>query len=301
LTPAETLILSASDRRDAVTALIRGARTRVALSMFRCTDFKVMDELADALKRGVQVDLLLTQRAKGWEKRIRKLGVLLESMGANVHRYSLAHIKYHAKYLLVDGEYAMVASLNFTTKCFEQTCDFMLLTQDPAVVDGLNRLFRHDIEQPAAPLSEDLPKRLIAGPDAARRRLKKLIRNARQSIILIDHKVKDRKMLEELLAASARGIDVRVYGRDAVPGHASHGKLMLVDNERAVIGSIALARPSLNTRREVAIVIEHPGAVGQLARFTQELNGALQVDLRAVLDDKIRKKLARRQGRPGEE
>ena len=46
-------------------------------------------------------------------------------------------VKYHAKYLVADEGPAIVASLNFTKKCFRKTCDALVVTHDPAVVAGL--------------------------------------------------------------------------------------------------------------------------------------------------------------------
>ena len=94
--------------------------------MFRCTDFKIMDALGEALSRGVAVELLLTQRAKGWEKKIRELGQYLESMGAHVQRYREPSIKYHAKYMVVDGSRALVTSMNLMKRHFEKTSDYVL-------------------------------------------------------------------------------------------------------------------------------------------------------------------------------
>src|SRR2546422_1747270 len=104
LTPApdDLVILAPNERRDTLLHVIRSARRRVILSLFRCDDSKVLDELAEALERNVQVEALLTQRAKGWEKRLKDLRVFLESLGAVVHRYEGNGAKYHAKYLVVD-------------------------------------------------------------------------------------------------------------------------------------------------------------------------------------------------------
>ena len=52
---------------------IRQARERLALSLFRCNDKAVFDELTQARERGVSVDVLVTSRAKGGKKRLRKL------------------------------------------------------------------------------------------------------------------------------------------------------------------------------------------------------------------------------------
>lgn len=270
--PEERIILEPSERRETVLRVIRSARQSLALSMFRCTDFKVFDELAEARKRGVRVELLLTQRAKGWKKRLRRLGAFLESMGAELHRYSVPQVKYHAKYLVADDGPAVVASLNFTRKCFESTCDFLLVTHDPEVASGLKRLFEADCRAPESSLLEGLSERLIVGPERARAQLTALLQQARQSIRIIDHRVADPAMLALLEAKQAEGVAVEVLGRGALGTLISHGKMILVDEHTAVIGSIALSPPSLDSRREVAVVVRDPGCVGQLNDFFQRMS-----------------------------
>ena len=53
--PAERLILEPGERREAVLQVIRGARERLVLSVFRCDDFKILDALAGAVRRNVRV------------------------------------------------------------------------------------------------------------------------------------------------------------------------------------------------------------------------------------------------------
>ena len=63
-------------------------------------------------------------------------------------------MKYHAKYLVADEGPAVVASLNFTRKCFRKTCDALVITHDPAVVAGLRQLWTADRDR--RPMPEDL-------------------------------------------------------------------------------------------------------------------------------------------------
>jgi phosphatidylserine/phosphatidylglycerophosphate/cardiolipin synthase-like enzyme len=271
----ETLIIKPEERRPAVLRLIGAASKRVVLSMFRCTDFAVMDALADALGRGVQVELLLTQRAKGWEKKIRDLGLYLESMGAKVHRYSLPRVKYHAKYLLVDDGPAMVTSMNLTRKCFEKTGDFLLTTSDAGIARGLARLFEHDTRTPDLPLPRDISDRLLVGPDWARRQFRNLIESANKSLRIVDHRVTDPEMVELLKQRQAAGVEVEIFGKGAFNGLKSHGKMMLIDNRLGALGSISLSPPSLDLRREVAVTIEDKKCVKALAGLLRKAGGAI--------------------------
>ncbi len=265
----EQLILAPEERREAVLRLIRSAEERLILSVFRCTDYQVMDELAEALRRKVQVELLLTRRAKGWKKRLRELGAYLEGLGAQLHRYAGRGVKYHAKYLVADDGPALVTSLNFTRKCFSQTCDFLLVTHDSEVVAGLKRLFETDCYRPESPFPEGLSDRLVVAPERARPQLSALLQGAQRSLSIIDHKLDDPAMLALLKAKQQTGVEVRVLGKGEVGELRSHGKMILVDETVAVIGSLALTTASLNRRRELALEVRDPRCVAQLTEFFQ--------------------------------
>ena len=271
----EKLILNAPERRNAVIDLIRNARHRLILSVFRCQDFPILDEIAAAVQRKVRVTALLTPSAKNWDKRLQDLGLLLESLGAETHRYAGAQAKYHAKYLVADAETALVASLNFTRKCFDRTCDFILLTRDDGIVSGLAQIFEADSGRPPAPLPAGLSRRLILGPECARSRFCELIAGARKSIRIIDHRVRDSQVVPLLQEREKAGVAVEILGQGDLAGMISHGKMMLVDDQIAVIGSASLAKPSLNDRREIAVTIEDPELVRQLSAYFSRLSSAM--------------------------
>ncbi len=269
----DEVITEPRGRRNAILSVIRKAERRLRLSVFRCTDFKVLDELAAALDRGVQVDLLLTQKAKGWQKKLRDLALYLESMGAELHRYSRKGVKYHAKYAVADDSLAAGMSLNLTNKCFERTCDFIVLTRDPAVISALQRLFDADCRPYDRPMPE-MPARLIVSPELSRGRIAALFRGARRRISILDHKLQDTAMLGLLEARRRDGLRVEALQQPMVAGFESHGKLFIVDEETAVIGSIALSTPGLDKRREAAIALNDPVRVGELSRFFDGLSRA---------------------------
>ena len=260
--PPDRVVVTPAARRDAVLKTIRRARRELILSIFRCTDETIIAEIARAVDRGVHVDILVTSRSKGKQK-LHRLWEALETTGAAIHLHTDPVVKYHAKYLVADDGPAMVASLNFTQKCFESTVDALAITHDPAVVDGLRRLQAAD--RAGAPFPNDISQRLIVGPERARKQLAALIDGARSSVRLIDPKLSDPALTTRLDARRRDGIAVEVHSRKKLNGLRSHGKLMLIDNEVAVIGSLALAALSLDFRREVALVVRHPAAVAAVA------------------------------------
>jgi cardiolipin synthase A/B len=269
----DRFVFAPDDRASSVLRVIRSARSRLILSLFRCDDFEVLDALAEALQRGVEVSILVTPRAKGWTKRLNELWSALEDMGVILRRYADPVVKYHAKYVVADDGPALVASLNFTRKCFTRTCDFVVTTFDPTVVDGLRRLFEADSRGPAANLPSRLGSRLIVGPQHARRDVTRLIQGARQRIEIVDPKLTDPAILDLLKAKRAAGVAVTVLGRDAAGAYWPHGKMLLVDDAVGVIGSLSLSALSLDFRREVALVVRDPACVKQMRRLFRRLAG----------------------------
>lgn len=261
---SDRVVCSPSQTRNAVLDVIRRARQRLTLSLFRCTDDAIIVEIARAVDRGVDVNIIVTPRSKG-KKKLRRLWEALETTGAAIHPYTDPVVKYHAKYMVADDGPAVVASLNFTRKCFQNTVDALVITYDPAVVDGLHRLQAADRD--GLPLPPDLPERLIVGPERARRQLTAIIESARSSIRLIDAKVSDPVMSRLLDACRQKGVAVEVHSAKRLNGRQSHGKLMLVDGHTLVVGGLALAALSLDFRREVALVVHDGPAVAAVVRL----------------------------------
>jgi cardiolipin synthase A/B len=266
------------DRLPAVLAVIGSARKRLLLSLFRCDDFDILDALAAALQRGVEVEVLVTSRAKGWTKRLRELWGVLEGMGAKLYRSADPVVKYHAKYIVADNGPALVASLNFTRKCFTSTVDFVLTTRDPVVVTGLRRLFVADSRKPEPARVASFGRRLIVGPEHARREFTRLLEQARRSIAIVDPKLTDPAILDLLKVKRKEGVAVTVLGRDHVGGLTPHGKMLIVDGTVAVIGSMSLSALSLDFRREVAVVVRNRALVGDMGRVFEHLAARAPAD-----------------------
>ncbi len=265
--PLERLVLAPAARRRSVLATIRAARRRLVLSIFRCDDTRVLHALADAAARGVSVCTIVTPRAKAGARRLERICGWLGAHGVEVRR-GTSWTKYHAKYIVADDRLALVTSLNFTSKCFGRTCDFLLVTRDPAVASGLSALFAADWAAQPPELTAAQRERLIVGPDDdPRRRFASLLTQARHRIRLVDAKLTDpftRRLLDERRRA---GVAVEIAHRRTRRPLRSHGKLLVIDGSVAVIGSLALSPASLDHRRELALVVRHPGLIAALDRF----------------------------------
>ena len=162
----DRIIVQADERLPAVLQIIDAARRRLDLSIFRCDEPAVLEALGRAAARGVHVRALVTGKAKGSKAQLKQLRKALKASGVEVRRYADPIVRYHAKYVVADEHTAMVASLNFTKKCFGQTCDFMLVSSDAALVGVLAQLFEADWA--GIGIAEGDAGRLIIGPEQAR-------------------------------------------------------------------------------------------------------------------------------------
>jgi phosphatidylserine/phosphatidylglycerophosphate/cardiolipin synthase-like enzyme len=259
----DAIVTAPGDRREVVVTAIRQARERLALSLYRCNDRAIFDALTQARARGVQVDVLVTSRSGGGKKRLRRLWQALEDTGVSLHAHADPVVKYHAKYLVADDGPALVASLNFTRKCFAKTIDAIVVTHDPDVVNGLRGLLTADCRH--EPMPEQLSPRLIVGPERARRQFTSIIAQASSSVRMIDRKASDPALMALLQTRSSEGVRVELYDGKRLCGLRSHGKIMLVDDRLAVIGGLSLNPMSLDFRREVAVTVTEPSAVAEVA------------------------------------
>jgi phosphatidylserine/phosphatidylglycerophosphate/cardiolipin synthase-like enzyme len=268
----ERLVLAPAARKAELLAVIGAAKRRLILSLFRCDDFSILDALAAALERGCEVEAILTKRAKGGKKRLKKLWGALEEMGAVVTRYADPVVKYHAKYLVADETTAIITTLNPTRKCFTRTWDAVLITQDASVVKGLLTLFKHDAAGVPLPQRRPLSRRLVVGPERSRAEIRALIAGATRSIRILDHKLSDPDLVALLRQRREAGVAVTVLGSSPMGATIPHGKMMIIDERRAILGSTALSTLSLDFRREVSVIVHEPALVKELNLSYQQLS-----------------------------
>lgn len=268
VTGSDSLALAPIERRRALVDLVRSARRRLALTLVRWNDAEVMDEIGAAVDRGVLVDALLSQQARGSRGEPGGLAGLLERMGVRVHVYTDPAVRYHAKILIADDGPALIGSFNLTRRCLSRTCDFCVTTWDPAVVAETWQLFEHDCGGglPGAVVPDG---RLLVAPGSLRGALTTLIERASRSIWIVDHKLRDPSMLSLLDARRAEGVAIDLLGASRVLPYRAHGRLLLIDESTAVIGSASLSRSSLDERREIAIVVSDPALVARLCAFVR--------------------------------
>lgn len=266
MTP-DRVVIEPRHRRQAVLQVIRRARRRLGLTVFRCNDDEVLAEIRRAVARGVEVDVLLTRRASGWRRRLDALRETLEGLGAAVTRHGPRATKHHAKYIVADSGPLLVASFNLTRKCFTRTCDFAVVTSDPGAVTDAWRLFESDLARRSLPAAAAFGSRLVVGPEWARPAVATLLESAHRHIAVIDHKLDDPRVRRILARKAREGVRVEHLATRQIGELAAHGKITIVDGRVALVGSLAMSATSLSLRRELSVLVRSPVAVRRLEVF----------------------------------
>jgi cardiolipin synthase A/B len=272
------LIVLPDDTADAIIGPINGAQHTLNIRMFLFTDRSLLDAVIGARRRGVRVRVMLNPaRRDGTSDNDFARDTLLAA-GVSVHDSSSEFAVTHQKSMVIDNKIGFVESLNWEIRDLTQTRDYAVETTSKAEVEEMVRCFEADwSETPFVPLANSS---LIWCPNNGRQRIADFIDGAKETLWLQNERYQDMVIIERLVRATRRGVRVRIMSRalhklkrkklfEGVSGLRIvhdvgakvrvlrdlklHGKIMIADDERAIVGSINLSPGSFDDRRELAI------------------------------------------------
>jgi len=247
---------------DGVLPLVKGiaAATRsVQIAIFRFDQPEMERALANAASRGVSVTALIAHTNRAGEENLRKLELRLLAAGVTVARTSDDLLRYHGKWMIVDGRDLFVLGFNFTYPDIEHSRSFGVVTRNRDALREATRLFDCDTtRQPYEAGNEGF----VVSPVNARRALARFIEGAKKELIIYDPKVSDPAMLRVLADRTKAGVQVRAIGRvldkqiesRKLANSRLHTRTMVRDRCWVFIGSQSLREAELDARREVGLI-----------------------------------------------
>ncbi|MGN6033290.1 MAG: phospholipase D-like domain-containing protein [Thermomicrobiales bacterium] len=268
----------------------------IDVGIYLLTNDDVIAALERAAARGVRVRVIVEQYPYGGSSDTAALAKRLDAAGIE-HQWSDSRFRFtHAKYIVVDRQVAIIMNMNLTASAFKGNREFGAISTAPAVVNEAQAIFDGDwsgdpIDRPEGPL--------ILSPTNSRQRFLDIIDGATTSIDLYVEVINDPGMINALgyaaqaglrvrlivnspesdsvrstYAALARsGVEVRVLGKLYV-----HAKAMVVDGTSVIVGSQNFTPTSLDSNREMAMVVTSPGSVQRVqAVFAQDWAAATPV------------------------
>ncbi|HTI58770.1 phospholipase D-like domain-containing protein [Mucilaginibacter sp.] len=287
-----SIIVFPDDTVKPIIDAINSATKSILVKMFLFSDPELIDAVIAARQRGVKVKVMLNPARRNGEDENEETHARLQAAGITVRDTNPSFIITHEKSMVVDGRLAFVKSLNWETKNLTETRDYAIITSHPNEVEEIILCFDADWHRKEFDPGEEA--RLIWCSLNGRARIAHFIDQAKHTLFIQNERFQDLVIIERIVRAASRGVKVHVM---AAPPHTLkkdklvegvgglrimddvgikihklkhlklHGKMLLADGCRAVVGSINLAPGSFDHRRELAIEVHDAEVIERLQKI----------------------------------
>jgi cardiolipin synthase len=283
------LIVEPDDGLGPVLEFIGSAQASLLIKQFTFTDESLIDAVIARKRAGVDVRVMLNAARSGGDRANDETFERFRAAGISVQWANPKFYVTHEKSMVVDEKTALVATFNMCLKYFTATRDYGVIIDDPVhvaqIVEVFNADWNHDDWVPS------VYEGLLWSNSNSRYHMARFIDTATHRVDVQHPKFVDAVILDHLAAAVERGVKVHVLcgGRhgisegDVLDTFASlrtlrrfgakvhkqknlrvHAKLMIVDDERALVGSMNIDRSAFDLRRELGITVTEPAVVARL-------------------------------------
>jgi cardiolipin synthase A/B len=290
-----TVIILPDDTKKPIVDAIDSAKTSMKIKMFVFSDPDLINAVIAAKKRGVNVQVMLNPARRSGEEENSETRKLLEAAGIEVKDSNPEFGLTHEKSMIIDEEVAFIKSLNWATKNLTVTRDYAITTSHKHEVDEVITCFTADWDRTTFDPGEHA--NMIWCKGNGRERIARFIDEAKHTLFVQNERYQDSVIIERLVRAAVRGVKVHIMAR---PPHALkkdklvegvgglrimddvgikvhtlrhlklHGKMLIADGSRAIVGSINLAPGSFDDRRELAIEVHDEEIVERLQQIAHE-------------------------------
>ena len=286
----DSLITEPADGMAPVLNMIQGAVKSIDMVMYELEDTQIESALVLAEKRGVQGRVLLNEGYYGAQPSAASMAAYqyLQSAGVSVCWAPSYFALTHQKTIIVDGAHAIIMTFNLTPQYYGADRDFGVVDEDQKDVAAIETAFNDDWQgtKDTTSAGDDL----VWSPGADTEILA-LINNSRKSLYIENEEMSDTPVINALIAAVRRGVNVelvmtyssdwtvnftklaaagvgiRTYAADA-PLYI-HAKLILSDGTSALIGSQNFSASSLKYNRELGIMLSDSNLLNSLSTTFQ--------------------------------
>ena len=284
------LIVEPDDGIQPVREFIESAQKSLVIKQFNFTEESLIQSVIARINAGVDVRVILNAKRSDGGRVNDETYERFAAAGISVKWSSPRFYVTHEKSIVVDEKAAMVATFNLNLKYFSRTRDYAVITHDPQHVAQIIEVFDIDWDQrDATPAAYE---GLLWSNSNSRLHMANFIDTAQHRLDVQHPKYVDAVILDRIAAAAERGVKVHVLcgGRhgisdwDVLDTFASlrtlrrfgsvkvhkqknlrvHAKLLIVDSERALLGSMNIDRSAFDLRRELGVTITDPSVLARL-------------------------------------
>ena len=275
--------------------VIEQARHSIDLNVYYLSDRGILRSLADAVRRGVHVRIILDGRPyKMAPARVRREFAEARATGASVQqapaRFEARYVFDHAKYVC-SAHACEIGTANFDWSAFHRNREYLWVTRQPAIVTSARAVFDSDWANTSAPAA--VRKWLVLSPGATqaietmiaqpgpveieseemgsdRQILRTIEAKGTQAQVILPESIspEDRRNAQAL---AAHGVQVRLMPKSAGYMHAK----MILGQHWTFIGSQNFSVSSLDRNREMGVVLTGASVAPARTQFAADWNAAI--------------------------
>lgn len=308
-----SIIVLPDDTGQEIINAIDSARHAILVKMFLFSDPGLITAIIAAKQRGVKVKVMLNPARRNGEEENEQTRKILEEAGIDVRDSNPEFTITHEKSMVIDDRMAFIKSLNWETKNFTETRDYAIITYHPHEIKEIILCFEADWYRKNFDPGENM--NLIWCSNNGRARIAKFIDETKHTLFVQNERYQDLVIIERLVHAASRGVKVHVMAR---PPHSLktdkllegvgglrimddvgikihklkflklHGKMLLADGCRAIVGSINLTPGSFDHRRELAIEVHDSEVIERLLKIAHhdwENSHTMDLSDKGLLED----------------
>ncbi len=278
-----SLIIEPDQGIGPVIEAIKHASKSIDLIMYVLDDSDVEEALIDAQSRGIEVRVILDNSYHFGTKPNLPAYNYLRAHGVAVEFAKKYFPITHQKTLIIDNAFAIIMTFNLTPRYYPSGRDFAVIDNDARDVKAIEAAFSWDwqgLEKPAENGND-----LVWSPGSSDMLLA-LINSASKSLDIYNEEMADKRITKAIEVAAARGVDVRVLMTYAIGWKAVflelatfgvnvrtyastaslyiHAKVLIIDGNKAFVGSENFSMQSLDANRELGILIARPEIISSL-------------------------------------
>ena len=308
-----SLIVLPDDTGKQIIDAIDSARESILIKMFLFSDPGLINAVITAKNRDVKVRVMLNPTRHNGEPENELTRQRLLEAGIEVRDSNPEFTVTHEKSMVIDDRVAFIKSLNWEPKNFIETRDYAIITYHRHEIKEIAMCFEADWYRKNFNPGENL--NLIWCSNNGRTRIAKFIDEAKHTLFVQNERFQDLVIIERLVHAASRGVKIHVMAR---PPHTLkeekliegvgglrimddvgiqihklkflrlHGKMLLADGCRAIVGSINLSPGSFDHRRELAIEVHDAPVIERMkaiAHYDWKNSHTLDLSDQGLMED----------------
>jgi cardiolipin synthase A/B len=283
------LIVEPDDGLQPVIDFIQSAKSSLLIKQFTFTEESFIQAVIERKNAGVDVRVMLNPARSGGDRANDETFDTFKNARVNVQWANPKFYVTHEKSMVVDGKAALIATFNLCEKYFSLTRDYGVITEEPYRVAQIAEVFDADWEH--RDWTASAYEGLLWSNTNSRYHMAQFIDTAQHRLDVQHPKYVDAVILDHIAAAADRGVKVhvlcggkhgisewdildtfaslRTLRRFGVKVHKQknlrvHAKLLIADNEHALLGSMNIDRSAFDLRRELGITISDRDVVARL-------------------------------------